>query len=173
MRRSLVFVLVATVALAAWSYRWSAMPPVVAAASLPATAGTAPPAASVSQRARPVRWPEVEVAAAAGDPFSVAPAPQQTPPNLPPPSPPPVPAAALPPAAPALEHRFFGRVVSPDGQQITLLTRTGVPVAVSEGVPLNDGYVVESVRPEAVRLVYPPLGTVVDLPIPASPSEPR
>jgi hypothetical protein len=172
MRRSLLLVLAATVALAAWSYRWTPAPTLVAAAVLPAAANT-PSADVTSQRsARPDRWPEVEVAPAVGDPFSVAP-PKEAPRNLPPPGPPPAPEPPPAPTAPALEHRFFGRVVGPDGRQITLLTRTGVPVAVSDGVALDDGYVVESVRPEAVRLVYPPLGTVVDLPVPPMPSEPR
>jgi hypothetical protein len=165
MRRSLWLLLVATAVLAAWSLRKPATAPVVAAvvpSALPAAAEASP---TVS---RP--WPEIEVAAALGDPFavtlsatastSVAPAPA---PTVAPPA----------PTAPALAHRFFGRVVGPDGQLLTLLTRTGAPVAISDGMALDDGYVVEAVRADAVRLVYPPLGIVVELPLPPPPSEPR
>jgi hypothetical protein len=97
-------------------------------------------------------------------PLSVAP---------PAPTAPPPPAEQPPPSGPALTHRFFGRVVGPDGQLLTLLTRTGDPIAISEGMALDDGYVVESVRADAVRLVYPPLGVIVELPLPPPPSEPR
>ena len=173
MRRSLLFVLIGTVALAAMSLRWTSAPTIVAAAS-PATQQMAPIVATSSgQLAKPRDWPEVEIAPAAFDPFLVAPAPQEAPNKPPPPSAPPAPEPPPAPTAPALEYRYFGRVVGPDGQQITLLTRTGAPVPVSEGVPLDDGYIVESVRPDAVRLVYPPLGTVVELPLPPSPSELR
>jgi hypothetical protein len=88
-------------------------------------------------------------------------------------APPPPAAEQPPPSAPALAHRFFGRIVGPDGQLLTLLTRTGVPVAISAGQALDDGYVVEAVRADAVRLAYPPLGIVVELPLPPPPSEPR
>jgi hypothetical protein len=178
MRRSLALTLAATVALAAWSLRWPPAPRVVAAVTLPALAdaqqlaSTPSTVPSVAATLSPT-WPVVELAPAAGDPFTVA-APTPAVSTLtPPPGPPPLPEAAPAPTAPPLAHRFFGRIVGPDGQLITLLTRTGEPVAVSEGVSLDDGYVVESVGAEAVRLVYPPLGTVVELPLPALPSEVR
>ena len=86
----------------------------------------------------------------------------------------PAPTSAPPPlAAPNLAHRFFGRVVGPDGQLLTLLTRTGEPVAISDGMALDDGYIVEAVRADAVRLIYPPMGVVVELPVPPPPSEAR
>jgi hypothetical protein len=165
MRRSLLLMLFGTAALAAWSYRKAPAPVVVAAM---APIGAAPVAAVAPA---PSNWPEVEVVPALGDPFAVAPPPVPIAP-LAPVAPPP-PAEPPPPSAPPLAHRFFGRVVGPDGQLITLLTRTGEPVAISDGQALDDGYVVEAVRADAVRLVYPPLGVVIELPLPPPPSEPR
>jgi hypothetical protein len=164
MRRSLWVTLVATVVLAGWSLRKPAPEPVAAAFVAPAERATAPFSPTVSRA-----WPELEVAPALGDPFAVnvlapaapvavAPAPTAEPPA---------------PTAPAIAHRFFGRVVGPDGQLLTLLTRTGAPVAISDGMALDDGYVVEAVRADAVRLIYPPLGVVVELPLPPPPSDPR
>jgi hypothetical protein len=167
MRRSLWFVLAGTAALAAWSYRTTPATALLAAAPvLPVS--TAP---GIRQAGAFGAWPELEVVPALGDPFA---------------STPPAPPAALryqlaapsaaeppPPSAPALAHRFFGRVVGPDGQLLTLLTRTGEPVAISDGMTLDDGYVVEAVRADAVRLVYPALGSVVELPLPPPPSEAR
>jgi hypothetical protein len=166
MRRSLLLMLFGTAALAAWSYR-KAPAPVVVAATAPAGVAAVPTAAPA-----PRPWPDVDVGSALGDPFAVAPPPVPIAPPAPV-APPPPPAEPLPPSAPALAHRFFGRVVGPDGQLITLLTRTGEPVAISDGQALDDGYVVEAVRADAVRLVYPPLGVVIELPLPPPPSEPR
>jgi hypothetical protein len=167
MRRSLWLMLFATASLAAWSLRKPALTPVVAAADI-ASVDHVPAARSSAAISA---WPEVEVEPALANPFVV---------NLSAPTAAvtvvaaPAPAAEPPPAiAPAVAHRFFGRVVGPDGQLLTLLTRTGVPVAVSDGMALDDGYVVEAVRSDAVRLVYPPLGVLVELPLPPPPSEPR
>jgi hypothetical protein len=166
MRRSLWLMLVPTVALAGWSLRTPAPAPVVAAANAPVDHTTAPSSPTVARA-----WPDVEVAPALGDPFAVeVPAPPTATLAASVTAP-----AALPPplTAPALAHRFFGRVVGPDGQLLTLLTRTGAPVAINEGMALDDGYIVEAVRADAVRLVYPPLGVIVELPLPPPPSEPR
>ena len=62
---------------------------------------------------------------------------------------------------------------APDGQLTTLLARGDTVVAVSEGMTLDDGYVVQAVLADAVRLAYPTLGLVVDIPVPPAPSLPR
>jgi hypothetical protein len=165
MRPSLLLALLGTTVLAAWSYRAQPVTAVVAAAAVEA-APLVPSAAPA-----PAAWPEVEVTPALGDPFAAAAPPTAAPVVAVAPAPPP--AEPPPPSAPALAHRFFGRVVGPDGQLLTLLTRTGEPVAISEGQALDDGYVVEAVRADAVRLVYPPMGVFIELPLPPPPSEPR
>jgi hypothetical protein len=159
-------VLVGTAALVAWSYRTAPAPVVVDAATL----APAPDMPTNRRLGTPGAWPDVEVVSALGDPFAAVPPLSVAPPA---PTAPPPPAEQPPPSGPALTHRFFGRVVGPDGQLLTLLTRTGDPIAISEGMALDDGYVVESVRADAVRLVYPPLGVIVELPLPPPPSEPR
>ena len=168
------FALAASVALSVVALWPRKTPPVVGAADLTARgpAGGLPQAASMpGLPATLSRWP-AELASVRGDPFAQPVAV----PTLPPPAVPAVPAALVasaPPAAPAVEYRYFGRMTSPDGQLTTLLARGDSVVAVSAGMPLHDGYVVQGVSAEAVRLTYPPLGTVVDIPIPPPPSSAR
>lgn len=74
------------------------------------------------------------------------------------------------PVAPRLTHRFYGRLTTPSGEEVVLLAQGDVPVPVSPGTTLGDGYVVQAISTEAVRLIFPPLGTVIDLPLPPPPS---
>jgi hypothetical protein len=91
--------------------------------------------------------------------------------------PPPAPAAAAPPlpppapapVAPALNLRFLGRMTTPEGAQVFLLARGDTPVPIALGTTLDEGYVVKSISSSEVSLVYPALGTVVVVPIPAPP----
>lgn len=80
-----------------------------------------------------------------------------------PPSPPPPP---IPPAAPTIAYRYLGSMTTPDGERIVLLARGETPVPVVAGTRLDEGYVVEAVSDEAVRLVYPALGSIVLVQIP-------
>jgi hypothetical protein len=72
---------------------------------------------------------------------------------------------AAAPTAPALAWRYFGAMTTPEGQPLTLLARGDATLSVQPGTALDQGYVVQSISREAVRLVYPPLGTEVELPI--------
>ncbi len=74
------------------------------------------------------------------------------------------------PTAPPMTYRFLGRMLTPEGRPITLLARGDAAIEVKAGQQLEEGYRVDSVNAQAVRLVYPPLGTVVDIAIPAAPS---
>ena len=77
----------------------------------------------------------------------------------PPPAPP-------PPAAPGINLRYLGRMTTPEGRHVVLLARGDAALTVQVGTTLEEGYVVQTIGSDAVRLVYPPLGTVVDVPIP-------
>lgn len=77
------------------------------------------------------------------------------------------------PAAPPMPWRFLGSMVTPTGSRIVMLAHGNTLMHVEPGTRLSNGYVVEAVGPDAVRFIYPPLDTVVLLPLPASPDEPR
>lgn len=80
----------------------------------------------------------------------------------PPPSPPPA------PLAPPLPFRYLGRYV--DGERAAVyLARGDEPVLAVQGETLPGGYRVEEVAPEAVTLLYLPLGTRQRLPVPPHP----
>ena len=101
----------------------------------------------------------------------------------PPPPPPSVPAPAavekapppLPPAAPPFNYRYLGRMVDPSGKPFVYLGRTNgddsAVIAVGVGSRLDEGYVVETIRNDGIRLVYPPLDThvVIDIRADAAP----
>lgn len=76
------------------------------------------------------------------------------------------PATPPPPVAPTVTYRYLGSMTTPDGERIVLLARGETPVPVTAGTRLDEGYVVEAVSEEAVRLVYPALGSVVLVQIP-------
>lgn len=87
------------------------------------------------------------------------------PPPAPPPVAPPV-VVAPPPAPPAQDYRFLGRMTDPDGVEQTLLGRGDSATPVKAGTVLDNGYVVESITPDAIVLAYTALGTKVTLQIP-------
>lgn len=105
-------------------------------------------------------------AAPAASAVAVAPAPP------PKPLPAPAPAVAEPPIAPPLTLRYLGRMVTPEGRPVVLLARGDAPVTVQPGMMLDEGFRVLRVTSEAVRLVYPPTGGEVDIPIPPAPNNP-
>ncbi len=75
------------------------------------------------------------------------------------------------PVAPPVNYRYLGRMQNPSGEVQTLLQREGneAPISVRSGQRLEEGYVVQKIEAQSVRLVYPLLGTVVDIPIPPPP----
>jgi hypothetical protein len=68
--------------------------------------------------------------------------------------------------APPMDYRFLGRMLTPEGRPIVLLARGDTTIEIQPGQQLDDGYRVETVGEQAIRLAYPPLGTAVDVPIP-------
>jgi hypothetical protein len=87
------------------------------------------------------------------------------------PAPPPPPAPA--PTAPPITWRYLGAMVTPAEERLVMLARGDTSITVQVGTRLDEGYVVESISTDAVRLAYPPLGTSVDIPIPPAPAATR
>jgi hypothetical protein len=85
----------------------------------------------------------------------------------------PLPVIAPPPAAPPVSLRYLGAMVTPEGQRLVMLMRGDTALTVQEGTRLDEGYVVQAIGRDAVRLFYAPTSTVLDVPIPATPSESR
>jgi hypothetical protein len=78
------------------------------------------------------------------------------------PAPPPAPRADMP----AVALRYLGTMVTPGGQRMVMLARGDTAVAVETGQRLDEGFVVQAIGPDLVRLAYPPTGGVVDIAIP-------
>ncbi|HEY1395235.1 MAG TPA: hypothetical protein VF536_03935, partial [Roseateles sp.] len=87
------------------------------------------------------------------------------PPSPAPPPPPP------PPQAPALNYRYLGQFIDPQGQRKVYLARSDKDVLVETGTRLDEGFRVEAITDDEIRLVYEPLQqrTVIRIPA-ASPS---
>lgn len=169
MRPALQITLAATLLLSAVAL-WPRERPSLVHAVSPAGASVSSVAVAEAVRPRAVLEPMV-VAPAVGDPFGrpelaavVRPAPPVAS----------VPAIPAPlPMAPSPAYRFVGRLVTPGGEEVVLLGRGSIlaPVVVSVGTTLDDGYVVQALLPDAVRLSYPPLNLTVELPVTAPPSD--
>lgn len=136
------------------------------------SAGGALAAVSTAAASLPVVLADWQIEVARRDPFAPYVPPVPTPPavkTLAAPAiavaPPPAPAQALP-VAPGLNLRYLGAMVTPEGQRLVLLARGDVAVPVEVGMRLDEGYVVQGLFANTVRLVYPALGTTVDVPIP-------
>lgn len=98
--------------------------------------------------------------------------PVEPPPPPPPPAPKPFvgpPLPPPPPAPPPMNWRYFGSMTTPAGERLVMLARGEQSALVQPGTRLDDGYVVQAISPEVVRLTYPSLGSVVDLPLPPPP----
>jgi hypothetical protein len=165
MRKSLRWAFAATLVVTAASF-WPREPQRTVAAAEPRMTAAAAPAVPDTSAALPSTLDSWAIEPARRDAFAPVEPPGASPPPLPPapeahpPAPPPT------PTAPSVTYRYLGRMTTPEGMQITLLARGDVTLPVAAGTPLDEGYVVESVGRDAVRLVYPPLGTTVDIPIP-------
>lgn len=90
----------------------------------------------------------------------------------PPPPPPPkivvAPVVVSAPMPPQLAYRYLGQMTDPSGQQRHFLARMDKDVPVAVGTLLDEGYVVEAITTDAIRLHYPPLNTRVEIRIPPS-----
>ena len=77
-------------------------------------------------------------------------------------------APAPPPPPPTLNYRYLGQMTDPSGQQYVYLAKPDKDVPVTVGTRLDEGYVVEAITADAVRVVYPPLDSRAVIPIPPS-----
>jgi hypothetical protein len=132
---------------------------------------TTDPTAQAASAPLPRSLDAWQLEAAARDPFVpyTPPAPAEPPPPSEPQQHKPVTSEPVPeptPTAPPMDYRFLGRMLTPEGRPITLLARGDATIEVQPGQQLEDGYRVEAVSAQAIRLVYPSLGTVVDVNIP-------
>lgn len=183
MRRSLLWALAATMALTAAALWTTADSPRVVAAIKPRMAEHAAaldsvgiggsPNSVLSGPPLPAALPRVMLEPAKRDPFSGEPPP---PPKVARAAPPPAaPASAAPPPAPrqapALNLRYMGTLLAPDGRRLVYLARGDSAIAVAVGDQLDEGYVVESLNADGVTLVYAPLNTRVTVPIPPAPGQ--
>jgi len=175
----------------AWAMLSPADPPVVAATAPPSagqgglsapaprpptsTPGAAPTSpvraggtASVLALAPvPARLTEQMLEAADRDPFSIPqpPAPPPPPP-LPPPPPPP------PPQVPALNYRYLGQFLDPQGVRKVYLARPDKDLLVEAGTRLDEGYRVDTITDDEIRLVHEPLQQRAVIRIPAAAPSP-
>ena len=170
MRRWLQLTLWATVGMSVVAL-WPRRPVPVVEAKVPSSsvqvrdAGPGGRGASGSLAIEPLR-----IEAAAGDPFEVA---VRRAPAVAVVAPAPVPVAPVAsavPAPPAVTYRYYGRLTKPGGEVVTLLSQGDAPVVVEPGLKLSDGYVVQAILPDAVRLSHASGGVVVDVPIPPPPT---
>jgi len=127
---------------------------------------TVPDAAST---ALPDHLPTLTLDKAAFDPF-VGLQPPAPPPPKPTPKPTPQPAYVPPPppapVAPTLTYRYLGQMTDPSGKKVYYLAKADKDVPIVVGTPLDEGYVVEAITADLVRLRYPPLDVRVEIRIP-------
>jgi hypothetical protein len=76
------------------------------------------------------------------------------------------PTAPPAPTAPAFSYRFFGRMQTPEGSQLVMLVRGEAVVQLEPGMVLDDGYRVEAILDDRVRLSFAQFGVTIELPIP-------
>jgi len=115
----------------------------------------------------PNELPRQSLARTRFDPFvGVVPARQPLPVAPPMVVAPPVVAPAPQPTAPALNYRYLGRLVDPTGKVSVYLAKGAKELLVEVGTQLDEGYVVEALGADAIRLHYPPLDTraVINIP---------
>ena len=111
------------------------------------------------------------------EPLAIEPAtrdlfvPYEPPPVSSPPLPDP-PAPPIPPLAPPLSYRLLGAMTGPDGYRVTFLLKGESAVPIAVGTVLDEGYRVDSVEGDAIRLRHVDHGTEVTIPVPPPP-EPR
>lgn len=178
MRRSLAWILAATVSLSAAALWNGDAPRVVAAieprlrehvktldtftATVPQSLPALPPLpiALAVLTLEPAKRDIFIPATSAAAPVPAAPASAA-------PTPPPPP----PPQAPTLGLRFLGTMLDPEGKRLVYLARGDAAVLVGAGDRLDEGYVVDSVTADSVVLIYPPLNTRATIAIPPAPQQ--
>ena len=135
----------------------------------------APTSSALAAAGLPERLPTTSFEPAAFDPFVGARPP-------PPPTPKPVAVVVMPvvqqappqAVAPLLSYRYLGQMTDPSGLRQVYLAKTDTAILVAVGTRLEEGYVVESITQDGVRLHYPPLDAHAVIPVPtAQDSSPR
>jgi len=189
LRPALAWPLVGTLALSAWALWWPKQDVPLARqtnrAEMLATAGprrasdiASAPAVSASpgtSNAYPSIRPPLSLATA--DPFAL-PAPAPVTASVPPLPAEPQPARTQEPtpavaSAPTMNYRFFGRFREPGGRWLVFVSDAsvdggGTPLALSAGMTLPPGWVVQSLGDADLHLNWPATGTKVVLPLPPS-----
>lgn len=87
-----------------------------------------------------------------------------------PPAPPPAPPVSInrpsPPQRPPFPYEYFGRFTNMNGETDTYLRRDGQLVPIRDDMPLESGYVVESVTEAGAVIRHKPTGDVVRIDLP-------
>lgn len=112
----------------------------------------------------PPSLPRADIGKAVADPFAGPLAAAPPPPPVPKPLTGPV--YESPPAPPSLNYRFLGQMTDPAGQRWVYLARPDKDVRITVGTRLDEGYVVEAITSDHVRLHYPPLGARAQIVVP-------
>lgn len=179
MRRSLIWILLATLAMSAVAIFMPGHTPDLAGAvtATPVTLAqlsdsaraAAPLAASPVAAALPANLPAPALEPAKRDIFGLATPVAPSPPPAPVAAPIDQPPVAAPPPAAPMNYRYWGRMKTPEGQQISYLVkgddRGDNVLPIAPGTELGDGWQVESMGEDSVALVYPALQQRVVIPI--------
>lgn len=170
MRPGLAVALACAIGLSGWALLSSPENPVplVVATGAEAVTSALGLASSVVVSVLPTSLPAVPWDRAEHDPFQGPPVPPTT--ATPPIAPPPVVPAALPspvaPPPPQMGYTFIGRMRSPEGQVLVLLSNGADMVVATPGAALDNGHVVESLAENAVLIGHRNLPLRLSLPIP-------
>ena len=168
MRPALRWTLGATLGLTALALMWRNGPArigssLVAAVDRPDSTAL-PAAAELPNSPLPAALEPLAIEPATRDPF----VPYEPPPVSSPPLPDP-PAPPIPPLAPPLSYRLLGAMTGPDGYRVTFLLKGESAVPIAVGTVLDEGYRVDSVEGDAIRLRHLDHGTEVTIPVPPPP----
>lgn len=186
MQRGLTWSLGLTLLLAAWAQLWPKPEPGVVAAAERVSAtpaqlvlGTVPgPPTATKANAGPLlvdpkQMQPWALEPARRDPFIALPVATRLatapPSTLTAPSPPPPQSAPPPPqpaAPPVSALRYLGVLFNPNGERLLLLADGEAVVTAQPGAALPNGYVVQSVALDAVRVAHPPTGAAIDIALP-------
>lgn len=75
-------------------------------------------------------------------------------------------AAPAAPPPPPLTYQFIGRMTTPAGQTLVMLSSGSEVIVASEGQALDNGYRIERVTAEAVQVIHAELGLRHSIPLP-------
>ena len=173
MRSSLRWLLSASVLLSALALWWpddvSHAVAQAATATMP-TGSPSPAVRTVIPDTLPIRLPE-RLPTLALDKASFDPFVGMQPPAPPPPKPfvgPVYVAPAPAPTPPTLPYRYLGQMTDPSGKKLHYLVKADKDVPIAVGTHLDEGYVVEAITADTIRLHYPQLDARAEIRIPST-----